>query len=693
MTSPDDKQRQLDAYRTDPRASEMTTDLGIPVGETDNSLTVGERGPTLMEDFHFREKLTRFDHERIPERVVHARGAGAYGHFQLYESLAEYTRARFLCDTSASTPTFVRFSTVAGSRGSPDTVRDVRGFATRFYTKEGNFDIVGNNMPVFFIQDGIKFPDFVHAVKPEPHNEIPQASSAHDTLWDFVQLQPETMHMMMWLMSDRALPRSFRMMQGFGVHTFRLVNEAGKGTFVKFHWKPKLGTHSLVWDETQKVAGKDPDFNRRDLWEAINDGDFPEWELGVQLVAEADEHAFDFDLLDPTKIIPEEEVPVRPVGRMVLDRNPDNFFAETEQVAFHTANVVPGIDFSNDPLLQARLFSYLDTQLIRLGGPNFTQLPVNRPLSEVSNHHRDGYHQTTVHRGQAAYHPNSLGGGCPAIAGDGYTHYQERVDGNKIRKRSESFADHYSQATLFWNSMADWEKEHIVAAFRFELGKVEPMHVREGVVRNLANVHPDLATRVAEGIGVEPPAPPATPPGDRRSPALSQANSPTDTVATRKIAILAADGVDGDHVRAATAALTEAGANCEVLAAADGSLSAASGDDVTVTRALTTVASVLYDAVLVPGGARSVQTLAGDGDAVHFVSEAFKHGKAIGALGDGVSLLEVARVTSVRRGDRETVTDQGVVTGGTASGDFTEAFITAVAAHRHPERDLSAVPA
>jgi catalase len=378
---------------------------------------------------------------------------------------------------------------------------------------------------------------------------------------------------------------------------------------------------------------------------------------------------------------------------MVLDRNPDDFFAETEQVAFHTANVVPGIDLSNDPLLQARLFSYLDTQLIRLGGPNFTQLPVNRPLSEVSNHHRDGYHQTTVHRGQAAYHPNSLGGGCPAIAGDGYTHYQERVDGNKIRKRSESFADHYSQATLFWNSMADWEKEHIVAAFRFELGKVEPMHVREGVVRNLANVHPDLATRVAEGIGAEPPAPPATPPGHRRSPALSQANSPTDMVATRKIAILAADGVDGDHVRAATAALTEAGANCEVLAAADGSLSAGSGNDVTVTRALTTVASVLYDAVLVPGGARSVQTLAGDGDAVHFVSEAFKHGKAIGALGDGVSLLEVARVTSVRRGDRETVTDQGVVTGGTANGDFTEAFVTAVAAHRHPERDLSAVPA
>ncbi|MGI5229787.1 catalase [Actinoallomurus sp. CA-142502] len=689
-----DKDRQLDAVRATPEEAVLTTDQGVAVSDTDNSLRPGERGPTLMEDFHFREKITHFDHERIPERVVHARGAGAYGYFEAYgDALAGVTAAEFLTDPGVRTPVFVRFSTVAGSRGSADTVRDVRGFATKFYTRRGNFDLVGNNMPVFFIQDGIKFPDFVHAVKPEPHNEIPQASSAHDTLWDFVQLQPETTHMMMWLMSDRALPRSYRMMQGFGVHTFRLVNEAGEGTFVKFHWKPKLGTHSLVWDETQKIAGKDPDFNRRDLWEAINDGDFPEWELGVQLVPESDEHAFDFDLLDPTKIIPEEQVPVRPVGRMVLNRNPDNFFAETEQVAFHTANVVPGIDFTNDPLLQARLFSYLDTQLIRLGGPNFTQLPVNRSLNEVSNHHRDGYHQTTVHRGRAAYHPNSLGGGCPAIAGDGYAHFQERVDGNKIRKRSESFADHYSQATLFWNSMADWEKDHIVAAFRFELGKVEPMHVREGVVRNLANVHHDLATRVAEGIGVEPPAEPAGPVSDQRSPALSQANSPTDTVATRKIAILAADGVDGDHVRAAMTALTEAGATCEVLAAVDGSLSAAAGDDVEVTRPLTTVASVLYDAVLVPGGDRSVQALAGDGDAVHFVSEAFKHGKAIGALGDGVSLLEVARLTSVRRSDRETVADQGVVTGGTADGDFTEAFVTAVAAHRHPERDPSAVPA
>ncbi|WP_156038489.1 catalase, partial [Actinoalloteichus caeruleus] len=414
----DDKQRQLDAERVSADGAYLTTQQGVRVDHTDDSLTVGERGPTLLEDFHAREKITHFDHERIPERVVHARGAGAYGYFQPYDgSLGEYTAAEFLTDPSLRTPVFVRFSTVAGSRGSADTVRDVRGFATKFYTRQGNYDLVGNNMPVFFIHDGIKFPDFVHAVKPEPHNEIPQAQSAHDTLWDFVSLQPESMHMMMWLMSDRALPRSYRMMQGFGVHTFRLVDGDGRGTFVKFHWKPVLGTHSLVWDECQKVAGKDPDYNRRDLWDAIEAGQFPEWELGVQLVPESAEFDFDFDLLDATKIIPEEEVPVRPVGKLVLNQNPDNFFAETEQVAFHTANVVPGIDFTNDPLLQARNFSYLDTQLIRLGGPNFAQIPVNRPVAPVTNDQRDGYHQSRIHRGRTSYTKNSLGGGCPMTAG------------------------------------------------------------------------------------------------------------------------------------------------------------------------------------------------------------------------------------------------------------------------------------
>ncbi|MEV4678980.1 MULTISPECIES: catalase [Actinomadura] len=690
----DRKQEQLDRRRVSPEGAALTTDQGIRVDDTDNSLSAGERGPSLLEDFHLREKITHFDHERIPERVVHARGAGAYGHFTLHESLADYTTAEFLTDTSLTTPVFVRFSTVAGSRGSADTVRDVRGFATKFYTRQGNFDLVGNNMPVFFIQDGIKFPDFVHAVKPEPPNEIPQASSAHDTLWDFVQLQPETMHMMMWLMSDRALPRSFAMMQGFGVHTFRLVNERGAGTFVKFHWKPKLGTHSLAWDETQKIAGKDPDFNRRDLWDRIDDGDFPEYEFGVQLVPEEDEHRFGFDLLDATKIIPEEEVPVRPVGTLVLDRNPDNFFAETEQVAFHLGNVVPGIDFTNDPLLQARLFSYLDTQLIRLGGPNFPQIPVNRPVAEVRNHHRDGYHQMDLHQGQASYHKNSLSGGCPAVGGAGsFSHYQERVDGRKIRKRSESFADHYSQATLFWNSMADWEKEHIVGAFRFELGKCDHKHIREGVVAHLNHVDHDLAVQVAKGVGVAPPEAPATANHGRSSPALSQANSPAESVQGRKVAILAADGVDSAAVTAVGDALTEAGAVCDVLAAEDGFVQAANGGQVEVTRAMPTVASVLYDAVFVPGGEESVRTLAQDGDAVHFVAEAFVHCKAVGALDAGIGLLERAGITGVRFADGDVVSDAGVVTGEGASAEFPRRLVEAVAAHRHWTRAKAHVPA
>jgi catalase len=693
-----DKQDQLDEYRVDPQGR-LTTDHGIPVDDTDNSVKLGERGPTLMEDFHFREKVTHFDHERIPERVVHARGSGAYGHFRVYESLAEYTKAEFLCDTSLETPVFVRFSTVAGSRGSADTVRDVRGFATRFYTRQGNFDLVGNNIPVFFIQDGIKFPDFVHAVKPEPHNEIPQASSAHDTLWDFVQLQPETTHMMMWLMSDRALPRSFRMMQGFGVHTFRLVNDAGRSVFVKFHWKPRLGVHSLVWDETQKIAGRDPDFNRRDLWETIEAGHYPEYELCLQIVPEEDEHAFDVDLLDPTKIIPEEQVPARPVGRLVLDRNPDNFFAETEQVAFHLGNAVPGIDFTDDPLLQARLFSYLDTQLLRLGGPNFTQLPVNQPINEVRNHHRDGPHQMAVHKGRAAYHPNSLSGGCPALTdGDAFVHYPEWVQGHKVRKRSESFADHYSQATLFWNSMTDWEKEHIVEAFRFELGNVSHWHVREGVVRNLNNVDHDLAVRVAEGIGVEPPSRPVTTNHGRSSPALSQADQPGSVVG-RKVAVLAAEGVNAGDVRSVREALIDDGAFCDVIGPHDGALPAAGGGVVEVDRALRNAASVVYDAVVIPGGRESVDALIRCGDAVHFVAEAVKHGKPVGAMGEGIELLKAVPMLEgvrVAGGYEEEVVDRGVVTQ-IASGAATRGFLSelkeAIAKHRHWDRAKERVPA
>ncbi|HXT44865.1 MAG TPA: catalase [Pseudonocardiaceae bacterium] len=697
----DGKQEQLNAMRVDPDGTALTTQQGVRVDHTDDSLAVGERGPTLLEDFHAREKITHFDHERIPERVVHARGAGAYGEFTPYDNwLAEYTVAEFLTDPSVTTPVFVRFSTVAGSRGSADTVRDVRGFATKFYTRAGNYDLVGNNMPVFFIHDGIKFPDFVHAVKPEPHNEIPQAASAHDTLWDFVALQPETLHTIMWLMSDRALPRSYRMMQGFGVHTFRLVNADGQGTFVKFHWKPMLGVHSLEWDEAQKIAGKDPDFNRRDLWEAIETGEFPEYELGVQLVPEADEHNFDFDLLDATKIIPEEQVPVRPVGKMVLNRNPDNFFAETEQVAFHTANIVPGIDFTNDPLLQMRNFSYLDTQLIRLGGPNFAQIPVNRPIAEVSNNQRDGYHQSQIHRGRTAYHKNTLGGGCPAIADDRFfRHYQEKVEGHKIRKRAASFQDYYSQATLFWNSMSSWEREHIVAAFRFELGKCDHMHVREAVIEQLNRVDHGLATQVAEGIGVKPPAEEVAPNHGRSSPALSQANTATDTIRSRKVAVLVADGVEAGPVTALTKELRKRGAIPELLAATNGSVRTSSGGELPVDRAMTTMASVLYDAVVVGGGDEAVTALGADGYALHFIAEAIKHSKPVAAIGVGAGLVgqATANVMTPASADGAVANDHGVLaapSAGTKLPDgFIESFCEVLAGHRVWTRPTAAIPA
>ncbi|MFG2819605.1 catalase [Kitasatospora sp. NPDC048365] len=642
----DAKDTALDAFRAPDPDGPLTTDQGVRVDDTDNSLQVGDRGPTLLEDFQLREKLTRFDHERIPERVVHARGAGAYGHFEAYESLAEYTCADFLQEPGRRTPVFVRFSTVQGPRGSADTVRDVRGFAVKFYTRQGNYDLVGNNMPVFFIQDAIKFPDFVHAVKPEPADEIPTGGSAHDTFWDFCSLQPESTHMLMWAMSDRAIPRSYRMMQGFGVHTFRLVNAAGRGTFVKFHWRPKLGVACQVWDEAQLTAGRDPDFHRRDLWEAIESGEYPEWELGVQLIPEEDEHAYPFDLLDPTKLVPEELVPVRPVGRMVLDRNPQNFFAETEQVAFHTANIVPGIDFTNDPLLQGRNFSYLDTQLIRLGGPNFSQLPVNRPLADVRNNQRDGYGQQTIHPG-TSYAPNSVGGGCPFTMGGGhladgvFEHYQERIDGAAIRRRSPSFADHYSQAALFWASMADWEREHITAAFAFELGKVADDQVRRRTVGNLVHVDPGLAAEVARRIGVpEPEAGDGHEAAPRPSPALSLDNLLADGIRTRKIAVLAADGVDRDQVQAARERLGAAGATVETLAAHGGRLRAADGETLAVDRPLPTTDSVLYDAVVVPDGAQAALTA--DARAVRFLADALRHGKPAALLGTGIDLCRAA---------------------------------------------------
>ncbi|MGW5877607.1 catalase [Nocardiopsis terrae] len=692
--TPDAKNRQLENDRTDSEGP-LTTETGVRVEDTDNSLSAGERGPTLLEDFHVREKITHFDHERIPERVVHARGAGAYGHFTPYEGLSDLTAAHFLSGPDVTTPVFVRFSTVAGSRGSADTVRDVRGFAVKFYTEQGNYDLVGNNMPVFFIQDGVKFPDFVHAVKPEPHNEIPQAQSAHDTLWDFVGLQPETTHMMMWLMSDRAIPRSYRTMQGFGVHTFRFVDDRGQGTFVKFHWKPLLGTHSLVWDEAQRIQGKDPDYNRRDLWEAIERGQYPEWELGVQLVPEENEHDFDFDLLDPTKLIPEEQVPVRPVGRMVLDRNPDNFFAETEQVAFHTANVVPGIDFTNDPLLQARNFSYLDTQLLRLGGSNFQQIPVNRPVAEVSNNQRDGFSQHRVHRGQTSYYPNSLGGGCPALADEGvYRHYTEKVEGARVRKRAESFKDHYSQARLFYNSLADWERDHLVAAFRFELGKCEELAVRRREVANLVHVDHGLAVAVAEGVGVEPPEDPGTAGHGDSSPALSQTNTAFGDLTGRQVAVLVDHGVDGAAAEALRDALVGRGAVVEMLAPLDGAVRTREGGDLPVDRSYTTVSSVLYDAVAVPGGPDSVASLAEDGEARHFVLEAYKHHKPIAAVGQGTSLLSGGGLPGrLSESPLETESIEGVVRSPGADSDLTEEFARLIGLHRHWERPTDAVSA
>ncbi len=690
----DDKDQQLEAVRQDEDRGFLTTDQGVRVTHTDDSLAAGERGPSLLEDFHLREKLTHFDHERIPERVVHARGSGAYGYFQVYEPVPELTKAAVFQDPSVRTPVFVRFSTVVGFRGSADTVRDVRGFATKFYTSEGNWDLVGNNMPVFFIQDAIKFPDLVHAIKPEPHHEMPQASAAHDTFWDFISLLPESMHMIMWVLSDRGIPRSYRMMEGFGVHTFRFVDAEGGSRFVKFHWRPSLGSHSLVWDEAQKLAGQDPDFNRRDLWEAIEAGNFPEYELSVQVVEEGDEHEFDFDLLDPTKIIPEEEVPLRPLGKMVLDRNPDNFHAETEQVAFQVGNVVPGIDFTNDPLLQGRLFSYLDTQLIRLGGPNFNELPVNRPVAPAHTNHRGGFGRQTIPRGRVSYHPNSLADGCPAMASateGGYVHYPERVEGPKARTRAGSFEDHYSQATLFWNSMTDNERQHIVEAARFELGKVEVMEVRQRMVEQFNRVDHDFACRVAVGIGVPAPEEPSVRNHGKRSPALSQERGP-GSPATRRVAMLVAEGVDSSQLEAIRSDLIEAGAIVVLIAEHDGEVAAADGSAVSVDRAHATTGSVVYDGLALVGGRDAVEVLLEQGDAVQFVSETFKHHKPMLAIGEAVELLDAARIRGIEiaspNGEARTVESAGVITSHSADqlGEATERFLDALSRHRHWDR-------
>ena len=681
----------------------LTTNQGLLISDNQNSLRAGARGPTLLEDHILREKIMHFDHERIPERVVHARGAGAHGVFEVYESMRKFTKAGFLQDPKMKTPVFVRFSTVAGSRGSADTARDVRGFSVRFYTREGNFDLVGNNIPVFFIQDAIKFPDLIHSVKPEPHNEIPQASSAHDTFWDFISLVPETTHVLMWVMSDRAIPRSLQTMEGFGVHTFRFIDEAGKSSFVKFHWKPVLGVHSLVWDEAVKLAGKDADYHRRDLWEAIDQGLYPEWELGVQIVPEKDEHKFDFDLLDATKLIPESLVPVQIIGKMTLNRNTDNYFAETEQVAFHPGHLVPGIDFSNDPLLQGRLFSYTDTQLSRLGSPNFHEIPINRPLAAVDNNQRDGQMRQTLVKGRVSYEPNSLGGGCPMQRPwerGGFVTHPQAMEGEKIRARSESFADHFSQAALFWRSQAKWEQDHIVAAFCFELAKVTVAAVRERMVSTLTQVDAALAQRVADGLGMAVPKPPAGAKGIPRTdkpakdPALSMANGRRDTITGRKVAVLVADGVDGAAIDTVRKVLQAGGAAMKLIAPRLGEVKSKAGKMIKVDHSLPTVGSVLFDAVLVPGGQGSVDALCADANAVLFVKEAYKHGKTIAASDEGATLIAKA-ARSAGTPDGEFQGPGVIAASGKAVNDvFTKSLVAAIAQHRFPERpDLDLIVA
>lgn len=641
------KTEQLDSVRDDATNEALTTNQGVKIADNENSLRAGIRGSTLLEDFILREKITHFDHERIPERIVHARGVGAHGYFQAYEGNERLTKAGFLTDPSIQTPIFVRFSTVQGPRGSADTVRDIRGFAIKFYTQEGNFDLVGNNAPVFFVQDGIKFPDFVHAVKPEPDTEMPTGATAHDTFWDFVSLVPESAHAVIWAMSDRAIPRNLRSIQGFGVHTFRLINAQGKSHFVKFHWTPKQGLSALVWDEAQKLAGKDPDFHRRDIYEAIENGVYPEWELGVQIVEEEDEMNFDFDLLDPTKIIPEELVPVTPIGRFVLNRNVDNFFAETEQVAFCPGHIVPGIDFTNDPLLQARLFSYTDTQLSRLGGPNFHQIPINKPVCPFHNNQRDGIHQHTIHKGQASYQPNSIDNDWPAetppaASNGGFESYPEQISGHKLRQRSETFSDHFSQPRLYYKSLAPHEQKHVVDAYTFELSKVQRKHIRERQVQQiLANIDLDLARQVGANLGIE--VPDLTldykKTAVEKSAKLSFLAFPPEDIQGRKVAVLIHNLVKSDTLEAIKNWAIKEGAVVHLLAPSLAPVKDHKDNIIVADGMQMAEPSIAYDAVIIPDG-DNLNAVMQDGVARHYVLEAYKHLKPIAFLGNKSDLLE-----------------------------------------------------
>jgi len=682
----------LDRARVDSSDQRLTTNQGVPIADNQNSLKAGLRGPALLEDFILREKLTHFDHERIPERIVHARGSAAHGYFECYKPMGRVTRASLFAEAGKRTPVFVRFSTVLGERGSADTARDVRGFAVKFYTDEGNWDLVGNNIPVFFIQDAMKFPDLIHAAKPEPHIGIPQAASAHDTFWDFVSLMPESTHTLMWAMSDRALPRSYRMMQGFGVHTFRLVDARGASTFVKFHWRPIAGTHSLDWDEAVKIMGADPDFHRRDLWEAIEAGAFPEWELSFQLFSEQQAESFSFDVLDATKLVPEELVPLTPVGKMVLNRNPDNFFAETEQVAFCTAHVVPGIDFSNDPLLAGRIHSYVDTQISRLGGPNFHEIPINASVAQVHNNQRDGMHRQAIARGRVAYEPNSLAGGCPFQSGSaGFTSFREPIEDDKVRGKPEKFADHYTQATLFYNSQTPVEKAHIRRGFRFELTKVQTPAIRERAVAMIANVDAELGAALAADLGMDEPAPlpkalkRVTKPEIEVSPMLSLFARPGDgSIRTRRIAILVADGVAGSAAEALHAGLTAQGAVPRFVGPRMGAVKTEEGRKLAVEVTFETMPSVLFDAVAVPGGQAAVKVLGNLGHALEFLKDQYRHAKPILALGAGAALVENAGIPSMLPSGKP---DPGVLVN-EKEAKALPAFIKAIARHRHHEREM-----
>jgi len=627
----------------------LTTNQGVALSDNQNSLRANPHGPTLLEDFILREKITHFDHERIPERIVHARATGVHGFFELTASLKQYTTARILTEVGEKTPVFTRISTVAGGAGSVDTPRDIRGFAVKFYTKEGNWDLVGNNIPVFFIQDAIKFPDLIHAVKMEPDRGFPQSATAHDTFWDFISLTPESMHTVMWIMSDRTLPRSLRMIEGFGVHSFRLINDAGESTFVKFHWRPKLGLQSTIWDETVKISGADPDFHRRDMFEAIAAGNFPEWEFAVQLFTQEEADRFPFDHLDATKLIPEELVPLKVIGRMVLDRWPNNFFAETEQVAYCPANIVPGIDFSNDPLLQGRLFSYIDTQLSRLGSPNFNQIPINAPKCPFSNQQRDGHMQMEQPSGRVAYEPNSLSENSPReTPANGFHSAALTETGEKGRIRAESFADHYSQARQFYLSQTVYEQAHIASALVFELSKVEHRHVCEAIVGHLRNIDEDLAKRVAVGLGFDkmPDAPVAAAPVQEMepSPALQIIGKMKDTLMGRAIGILIADGSDGAVIKKIKKAATDAGATVKIVAPKVGGVKLADGSMLAADGQLAGTPSVLFDGVAVILSDEGAKALSMESAAIDFVRDAFGHLKAIAVDKGGQALLKIANV-------------------------------------------------